>query len=75
MSHQALQRTPAPVVIMSSEGTGTSLSTAMLTLISATAPGTPVSASATVARGGTPANGPYLVLVRIGTATVAATIP
>jgi hypothetical protein len=75
VSHQALQRTPAPVVIMSSTGTGTSLSTAILTLIAATAPGTPVSASATVAPGGTPANGPYLVRVRIGTATVPATIP
>jgi hypothetical protein len=75
VSRQALQRTPAPVVIMSSKGTGTSLSTAMLTLIAATAPGTPVSASATVAPGGSPVNGPYLVLVRIGTATVPATIP
>jgi hypothetical protein len=75
VSHRALQRISAPVVIMSSKGTGTSLSTAMLTLIGATAPGTPVSASATVARGGTQANGQYLVLVRIGTATVTATIP
>ncbi|MBV9451296.1 MAG: heparinase II/III family protein [Streptosporangiaceae bacterium] len=75
VSRQALQRTPAPVVIMNSTGTGTSLSAAMLTLIAATAPGMPVTATATVAPGGTPANGPYLVLARVGTATVPVTIP
>lgn len=71
VSRQALQRIPAPVVVMSSTGTGTNPGTAMLTLIAATAPGTPVSATATVAPGGSP----YLVLVRIGTATVPVTIP
>jgi Heparinase II/III-like protein len=75
VSHQMLQRIPAPVVIMSGKGTGMSLSTAMLTLIAATAPGTPVSATATVAPGGTPANGPYHVRVRIGTVTVPVVVP
>jgi hypothetical protein len=75
VSHQMLQRIPAPVVIMSSKGTGTSLSTAMLTLIAATAPGTPVSATATVAPGATTANGPYHVRVRIGTVTVPVVVP
>jgi hypothetical protein len=69
VSRQALQRTPAPVVIMSSTGTGMSLSTAMLTLIAATEPGTPVSATAAA----TAAPGLYIVRVRIGTATV--TVP
>jgi hypothetical protein len=73
VSHQALQRVPAPVVIMSSKDTGMSPSTAMLTLIAAAAPGTPVSATAAVAPGATAANGPYRVRVRIGTATV--TVP
>jgi hypothetical protein len=68
VSRQALQRIPAPVVIMSSTGTGISLSTAMLTLIAATAPGTPVSATAAAG-----ASGLYSVRVRIGTATV--TVP
>jgi len=71
VSHQALQRIPAPVVVMSGNGTGPSLSVAMLTLIAATAPGTPVRATATTAPGGIS----YLVLVRIGTATVPVTIP
>jgi hypothetical protein len=66
VSRQALQRVPAPVVIMSSAGTGMSLSTAMLTLIAATAPGTPV--SATAAATATP--GLDSVRLRIGTATV-----
>jgi hypothetical protein len=76
VSHQVLQRIPAPVVIMSGKGTGPNLGIAMLTLIAATAPGTPVSTTVTVAPGGTPANGPYLVLVGIGigTATVPVTI-
>jgi hypothetical protein len=60
---------------MSSTGAGMSLSTAMLTLIAATAPGTPVSATATVAPGATTANGPYLVRVRIGTVTVPVAVP
>jgi Heparinase II/III-like protein len=75
VSHQMLQRIPAPVVIMSSKGTGTSLSTTMLTLIAATAPGTPISATATVAPGATTANGPYHVRVRIGTVTVPVVVP
>jgi Heparinase II/III-like protein len=74
VSHQVLQRIPAPVVIMTGRGTGQSPSTAMLTLIAATAPGTPVNTTVTVAPGGTPANGPYLVLVGIGTATVPVTV-
>jgi hypothetical protein len=57
------------VVIMSSTGAGMSLSTAMLTLIAAIAPGTPV--SATAAATATP--GLYSVRVRIGAATV--TVP
>jgi heparinase II/III-like protein len=69
VSRQALQRIPAPVVVMSSEGTGPGLSTAILTLIAATAPGTPVSATATAAGGG------YQVRVRIGTAAVPVTLP
>lgn len=75
VSRQALQRIPAPVVIMSSQGAGLDSSTAMLTLIAATAPGIPVSATATMAAGGTPANGPYLVLISVGTVTVPVTIP
>lgn len=69
VSRQALQRVPAPVVIMSSTGTGPSLSTTMLTLIAATAPGTPVAATAVA----TTTPGRYNVRVRIGTATV--TVP
>ncbi len=75
VSRQALRRTPAPVVIMSGNGTGPSLSTVMLTLIAATAPGTQVSATATAAPGHTAASGPYLVRVRIGTTTLPVTIP
>ncbi len=75
VSRQALQRIPAPVVIMSSQGAGLDSSTAMLTLIAATAPSIPVSATATMAPGGTPANGPYLVLISVGTVTVPVTIP
>jgi hypothetical protein len=69
VSHQALQRIPAPVVIMNSKGTGADLSSAMLTLIAAAAPGTPVSATAAA----TAAGGLYRLRVRIGTATV--TVP
>jgi hypothetical protein len=64
VSHQQLQRIPAPVVIMASKGAGAKKSTTMLTLIAATAPGTPVTAS--VAK--SPAGGTvYDVTVRIGT--------
>jgi hypothetical protein len=70
VSHQALQRLPAPVVIMASKGAGSSLSAVMLTLIAATAPGTPVSASV-VSRA---ANGTYRVAVRIGAGTTTVTI-
>jgi hypothetical protein len=69
VSRQALQRVPAPVVIMTSTGTDMSLSTTMLTLIAATAPHTPV--SATAAATATP--GSYSVRVHIGTVTV--TVP
>jgi hypothetical protein len=69
VSHQALQRITAPVVIMNSKDTGTDLSTAVLTLIAATAPGTPI--RATAAATATP--GRYNVRVCIGTDTV--TVP
>ena len=69
VSRQALQRVPAPVVIMSSTGAGMSLSTTIITLIAATAPGTPVSATAVA----TATPGLYSVRVRIGAATV--TVP
>ena len=64
VSRQALQRTPAPVIIMNSDGTGSGLDTTMLTLITATAPGTPVSATAIAT-----ASGSYTVTVRIGKTT------
>jgi hypothetical protein len=66
VSHQQLQRTPAPVVIMTSKGAGAKLSTTMLTLVTATAPGTPVTAS--VAKSPvSSAHGPvYVVTIRIG---------
>jgi hypothetical protein len=71
VSHQQLQRTPAPVVIMTSKGTGAKLSTSMLTLIAATAPGTPVTASV-ASRPVPSAHGTaYVVTVRIGTAKTA----
>ncbi|HEY2270153.1 MAG TPA: hypothetical protein VGI96_46570 [Streptosporangiaceae bacterium] len=70
VSRQALQRIPALVVIMSSQGVGPSLSTVMLTLIAATAPGTPVSATASAT-----SSGSYDVTVRIGSTTVPVTIP
>jgi heparinase II/III-like protein len=70
VSRQALQRIPAPVVIMSSQGVGPSLSTVMLTLIASTAPGTPVSATASAT-----SSGSYDVTVRIGSTTVPVTIP
>ena len=66
VSHQQLERIPAPVVIMTSNPAGTKLSTTMLTLIAATAPGTPVTASVTKSP---VASGPgtvYVVTVRIG---------
>ena len=69
VSRQALQRTPAPVVIMSSQGDGLNLSTEMLTLIAATAPGTPVSATATATSGNS-----YDVTVHIGSSSVVANI-
>ncbi|MCL2581068.1 MAG: heparinase II/III-family protein [Streptosporangiales bacterium] len=69
VSRQALQRTPAPVVIMNGDGTGAGLSTAMLTLIAATAPGTPV--SATAKRHGRD----YDVRVRAGTVTTTVSLP
>jgi hypothetical protein len=67
VSHQQLQRIPAPVVIMTSKGAGAKKSTTMLTLIAATAPGTPV--TATVAKNPVASAGgaSYDVTVRIGT--------
>jgi hypothetical protein len=64
VSHQALQRIPAPVVIMTSKGTGKSLSTTMLTLIVAAAPGTPVTATALH-----PSGSSVPVTIKIGSAT------
>jgi hypothetical protein len=71
VSHQALQRTPAPVVIMTSKGTGKSLSTTMLTLIAATDPGTPV--KATVVRNAPTVNSWPIVII-IGSTTVRVTV-
>ena len=66
VSHQQLQRTPAPVVIMTSKGTGAKLSTTMLTLIVAVAPGTPVSASVAKSPVASAHGTVYVVTVRIG---------
>jgi hypothetical protein len=57
VSHQMLQQTPADVVEMNQQGP----TAAMLTVIVPTAPGTPVSATASG-----PPGGPYLLSVRIG---------
>jgi hypothetical protein len=64
VSRQALQRLPAPVVIMAGQGTGTALASAMLTLITAAAPGTRVTARVVAAAGHDVAQ------ITIGTATV-----
>ena len=69
VSHQALQRVPAPVVEMTSRGTGAGRSTTMLTLIVATAPGTRVHATAT-GHGATADR----VVITIGSATVQVTV-
>jgi hypothetical protein len=65
VSRRALQRTPAPAIIMGSRGTSPSLNTAMLTLIAATAPGTLVSATASAT-----SSGSYNVTVAIGSTTI-----
>ncbi len=71
VSHQQLQRIPAPVVIMTSKGTGANLSTTMLTLIAATAPGTPVTATVAKSPVASADGASYIVTVRIGaTSTV-----
>jgi hypothetical protein len=77
VSQQALQRIPAPVMIMTSRGTGTSLSTTMLTLVAATDPGTPV--IATVVRQPRPSAGAatassWPVVITIGSTTVRVTV-
>lgn len=64
VSHQALQRLPAPVVIMASRGAGAALASAMLTLITAAAPGTRVTARVVSAAGHDVAQ------ITIGTATI-----
>jgi hypothetical protein len=64
VSRQALQRLPAPVVIMAGQGTGTALASAMLTLITAAAPGARVTARVVAAAGHDVAQ------ITIGTATV-----
>jgi Heparinase II/III-like protein len=68
VSRQQLQRDPAPVVIMTGKGAGAKPSTTMLTLIAATAPGTPVTASITA---GPATATTYIVTVRIGVTTTA----
>jgi hypothetical protein len=71
VSRQQLQRTPAPVVIMTSKGTGPKLATTMLTLIAATAPGTRVTASAATSPASSAGASIEDVTVRIGaTSTV-----
>jgi Heparinase II/III-like protein len=69
VSHQALQRIPAPVVIMTSKGTGTTLSTTMLTLLVAVSPGTLVTATAL-----RPSGNSVPVSITIGSATVRVTV-
>jgi len=71
VSHQQLQRIPAPVVIMTSKGTGASLSTTMLTLIVAAAPGTPVTASVAKSPVTSGHGTMYVVTIRIGTTKTA----
>jgi hypothetical protein len=71
VSHQQLQRLPAPVVIMTSTGTGANKATTMLTLIAATAPGTLVTASVARSPVASADGTIYDVTVRIGsTSTV-----
>jgi hypothetical protein len=67
VSHQALQRIPAPVVIMTSKGTGT-----MLTLLVAVTPGTSVTATALRPAGNSLSVVP--VSIKIGSATVRVTV-
>lgn len=64
VSHQALQRIPAPVVTMTGKGAGAALSSTMLTLITATAPGTRVTARVAAS------SGHDVVDITIGTATI-----
>jgi hypothetical protein len=71
VSHQALQRIPAPVVVMTGHGTGGALSSTMLTLIVATAPGTRV---ATRVASSTASAGRYVVDITIGTTTTPVTV-
>ena len=68
VSHQALQRLPAPVVIMTGHGAGSAKSSAMLTLIAATAPGTRVAARAVTTAGR------VVVYVTVGTTTTAVAV-
>ena len=65
VSHQMLQRIPADVVEMNQQGP----TAAMLTVLVPTAPGTPVTASATG-----PPSGPYLLQVRVGHALTTFTV-
>jgi hypothetical protein len=66
VSEQQLQRTPADVAEMTGYGVGSADATEMLTLITATAPGTAASASV-VSRA---PNGAYRVRVHIGSVIV-----
>jgi len=70
VSHQALQRIPAPVVIITSKGTGASRSTVMLTLVVAVTPGTSV--TATAGKASSPSVVP--VSIKIGSTTVRVTV-
>jgi Heparinase II/III-like protein len=64
VSHRALQRIPAPVVTMTGKGAGTALTSTMLTLITATAPGTRVTTRVASSAGH------YVAYLTIGTATI-----
>ncbi|HUN32610.1 MAG TPA: heparinase II/III family protein [Trebonia sp.] len=66
VSHQQLERIPAPVVIMTSKGAGAKLSTTMLTLVAATAPGAQVTASVVKSPASSAQDTIYVVTVRIG---------
>jgi hypothetical protein len=68
VSHQALQRIPAPVVIMTGKGTGAALSSVMLTLITATAPGTRVATRIASSAGH------YVAYITIGAVTIAVNV-
>jgi hypothetical protein len=71
VSRQALQRIPAPVVVITGHGAGAALSSTMLTLIVATAPGTRVAARVASS---TASAGRYVVDITIGTTITPVTV-